>query len=87
MKEMNTQKVAMVFGILLSGWHLLWSLLILAGIAQPLLDFVFWMHMIANPYRVTGFALTQAAMLIVVTFVVGYFVGWSFAWLWNKMHK
>ncbi|MGH7246403.1 MAG: hypothetical protein ACREGI_05740 [Candidatus Levyibacteriota bacterium] len=87
MKELQIQKVALVFGLLLGGWHLLWSVLVLLGIAQLLLDFVFWMHMIANPYRVTGFNLVQAVILIAVTFVIGYCGGWIFAWLWNKLHK
>jgi len=87
MKELHAQKVALVFGIFLSGWHLIWSLLILIGVAQPLLNFVFWMHMIVNPYQVTGFSLTQAVTLIIITFAVGYVGGWIFALLWNKMHK
>lgn len=87
MKELNTQKVALVFGFFLGGWHVLWSLLILLSFAQPLMDFIFWAHMIANPYHVTGFTLTQAVTLILVTFAVGYVLGWVFAWLWNKLHR
>lgn len=86
-KSLDTKKVALVIGIFLGGWHLLWSVLVFLGLAQALLDFVFWLHMIANPYQVTGFNLMQAVILIVVTFVVGYLIGWVFAWLWNKMHK
>ena len=77
----------MVVGLFISGWHVVWSLLVLLSIAQPLLDFVFWMHMIANPYHVTGFTVTQSLTLIVITFIFGYFGGWVFAWLWNKMHR
>lgn len=87
MKALHTQKVAMVCGVFLGGWHLIWSILILLGLAQWLLDFIFWVHMIANPYRVTGFTLTQAVTLVIVTFIVGYVGGWIFAWLWNKLHK
>ena len=87
MKEMNVQKAALTLGLFIGGWHLVWSLLILVGWAQPLLDFIFWVHMIANPYQVTGFDLTRAILLMVVTFAVGYVGGWVFATLWNKMHK
>jgi hypothetical protein len=43
--------------------------------------------MISNPYQVTGFNITQSAILIIVTFIFGYIGGWIFAWLWNKMHN
>lgn len=85
--KLKTQKVALSVGLFLGGWHVLWSVLILIGLAQPLLDFVFWMHMIANPYHVTGFALGQSLTLIIITFLFGYLCGWIFAWLWNKLHK
>ncbi len=87
MKELNTSKVALTFGLIGGGWHLLWSFLILIGLAQSLINFVFWMHMLTIPYKVTGFTLTQAAILIVITFIAGYAGGWIFAWLWNKIHK
>ena len=87
MKELHTQKVALTVGVFIGGWHLVWSLLILIGLAQPLLNFIFWLHMLANPYQVTGFDITQALLLIIVTFSVGYAGGWVFATLWNTMHK
>ena len=87
MKAQSEQKVALVFGLFISGAHLLWSILILLGLAQPLLNFVFWVHMLENPFQVTGFSLTQSVTLIIVTFFVGYLAGWIFSWLWNKMHK
>ena len=87
MKKLETGRVAVVVGLFLSGFHLFWTLLIIAGLAQWLLDFVFWMHMLANPYQVTGFSVTQALTLIVMTFGIGYVGGWIFAWLWNKLHR
>lgn len=87
MKEMNEGKVAMTFGLFIGGWHLVWSLLIISGVAQTLLDFVFWAHMIANPYKVTGFTLSQSLILIGMTFVFGYAGGYVFAKVWNRMHK
>ena len=87
MKELNTQKTALVVGLFIGGWHLIWSLLIATGLAQLLLDFVYWLHMLNNPFQVAPFNLTRAALLIVVTFVVGCAGGWFFALLWNKLHK
>lgn len=85
--KLDAAKTALVFGCLLGGWHLLWSLLVFFGIAQPLVDFILWMHMISLPYRVTGFTLTQSLTLIVITFGMGYLGGWVFAWVWNYFHK
>lgn len=87
MKELFEGKVALSLGIFLGGLHLVWSLLILFGLAQPLLDFIFWAHMLTTPYRVTGFSLTQAIILILITFAVGYVAGWVFAKVWNTLRK
>lgn len=87
MKELNEKKIALTLGLFLGGWHLIWSLLIVLGLAQPLLNFIFWAHMITNPYQVTGFVLTQSLILIAVTFTVGYIGGLVFAKISNKVHK
>lgn len=84
---LNTNKVALTLGLLIGLWHLIWVVLVALGWAQPLLDFIFSLHMIANPYQVTGFDGGKAAMLVVITFVVGYVIGWVFATIWNSVRK
>jgi hypothetical protein len=83
----NHNKVGLVFGSFLGLWHLFWSLMVLIGFAQPMLNFVFWLHMIANPYQVTGFNLIQCVLLVAVTFCVGYIFGYIISVLWNKFQK
>lgn len=85
--KLNTSKVALTLAVLVGGGHLGWSVLVALGLAKPLLDFIFWAHMIANPYQVTGFTITKAGMLVVITSAVGYGVGWIFATVWNRVHK
>jgi len=72
---------------LIAGWHLLWSLLVLLGWAQPLLDFIFWAHMIKSIYVVKAFDPIAALTLIVIAFISGYAFGFVGAILWNKLHS
>lgn len=84
---MNTHKVGMTLGMLFGLWHLVWSILIALGLAKPLLDFVSMMHSLNNPYIVQPFNLGKSIGLIILTYVIGYFVGTVFATIWNKTHK
>lgn len=67
--------------------HLLWSLVVAFGFAQGLMDFIFSIHFLNNPYIVNSFDVTLAAILVVVTFIVGYAGGWIFAYMWNMLLK
>ena len=83
----SPNKAALVFAILLGGWHLLWSVVVAAGWAQPLINFIFWIHFIRPVYVVENFNIGIALLLIAVTAAIGYAIGWSLAMLWNKLHK
>ena len=76
--------VGLVFALFLGGWHLLWSLLVLVGAAQPLLDFIFRLHMITPPYRVEAFRLGTAAGLVLFTTCLGFAEGWIAGMIWNR---
>jgi hypothetical protein len=76
-----------VVGSLIGGCHVLWVLLIITGWAQPILDFVFWAHMIQPVYVVKGFDLPAALTLIGVTSLSGYAFGVAGAALWKKLHN
>lgn len=79
----NTAGLAV--GGLLGLWHFMWSVLIALGLAQPLLDMVFRLHMIQPPYTVMPFSASSAIGLIVMTCVIGYVIGWVFAAVWNAV--
>jgi hypothetical protein len=83
----NNKKVGLVFGLFLALWHLVWSVMVGLGLAQPFLNFIFWLHMTANPFQVMAFNLMQAILLIAVTFGVGYIFGYAISTLWNKFNK
>jgi hypothetical protein len=61
--------------------------LVALGWAQPVLDFVFWMHLIQPVFVIRPFSLSAAAALIVFTSVVGFVMAFLFALLWNRLHR
>lgn len=83
----NKNRTGLVFGAVLGGWHLVWALLVLTGVAQALYDFVLWAHMIHLQLTVGPFDLTAAVTLVIITWLIGYVVGYTGAWVWNKMHR
>lgn len=84
---LNKNKTGLVLGILFAICHLLWSLAVLAGVAQKFLTWIFSMHMLNNVFTVTSFNAVNALVLLVVTFITGYVTGWVFALLWNWIAK
>ena len=56
----NSHNIGLVIAALIAGWHVIWSVLVLIGSAQPILDFVFWAHMIKPVYFVKPFAPVAA---------------------------
>ena len=87
MNKLNVHTTGLVVGLLLGGWHLLWSFLVALGWGQSLIDFVLWAHMIHLPYVVGPFDLTAACTLIVLTAAVGYVIGAVFAGIFNALHR
>jgi hypothetical protein len=83
----SPNKVGLVIGALIGGWHVCWALLVLLGWAQPIIDFIFWAHMIKQVYFVKPFDPMAAVALIVITAVIGYIFGFLGAVIWNRLHR
>ena len=77
----------MLFRSVIAGWHLCWSMLVALKWAQPVIDFVFWMHFIKPIYVIEPFEIARAAILLIVTAGVGFLIGSVFALVWNALHK
>jgi len=80
-------RVGVVFGLLLGGWHCAWAFLVAVGWAQAVLNFIFWAHFLASPWQVNAFHLGTAAILITVTATLGYVIGNVAGHLWNWIHN
>lgn len=87
MSTVNPNKAGLVFAALLGGWHFLWAILVAAGWAQALLNFVFWIHFLKPIYLVEPFRAAVAVILIAVTAALGYVIGYVFGVLWNWIHR
>jgi hypothetical protein len=67
MHLLDPNKTGLVVGAFLGGWHLLWAILVAAGMAQSLLDFILWAHMIHVTWTVGPFDWKAAIALITLT--------------------
>lgn len=81
--KLDQNKTALSLGIFIALMHVGWVVLVAIGLAQKLMDFIYNLHFLNNPFNVMSFDLATSAILIIITFVVGYVMGWFFALIWN----
>ena len=84
---LNRKKVGLALGSFAAFLHFVWVVLLGLNIAAPLMDFVYRMHGMANPYMLLPFDLGRSVLLIVIAFIMGNIIGNVFAFFWNKFHK
>ena len=81
--KVSPVRAGVVFGLFLAFFHTAWAGLVAAGLAQKLMDFIFWAHFIAPPYQIQPFEIGRASILVVITFLAGLTFGLVGGWFWN----
>lgn len=87
MPSVSAHRFGLTFGALLGSFHLVWSILVALGIAQWYMDTILRLHMIRMDLTILPFSITSAALLILVTAVIGYVIGFVAGSIWNAMSK
>ncbi|MBI5457329.1 hypothetical protein HY971_01205 [Candidatus Kaiserbacteria bacterium] len=82
----NAHKAGLVGAIMLGGFHVVFSVLILLGWAQPLVNFSMWAHMVQSGPAFLPFDAVASLTVIVVAACIGYAVGFILSTVWNKVH-
>lgn len=83
----NENKFGLVLGSFAGIWHIVWSILVFIGWAQPLINFSLWAHMISLQPVIGPFDISSAVSVVVFAAVIAYITGYIFAKLWNAIHK
>lgn len=78
-------RMGLTFGILAALLHLVWAILVLVGVAQAYLDWIFPMHMIGNVFQVASFSIINTILLVIIAFIGGYILGWLGSWIYEKV--
>ncbi|MFA6536700.1 MAG: hypothetical protein WC250_01010 [Candidatus Paceibacterota bacterium] len=84
---LNKNKIGIALGSFVGIIHIVWSIMVGLGLAEAWLNFVFKLHMLANPFTVGDFNFGLAIGLVIVTAIVGYIFGWVFACVYNWAHR
>lgn len=71
---------------MLGGVHVLWTILVVLGWAQPLVEFSMWAHMAHTAVIIGPFDAIAAVTVIVVAAFIGYCVGYIAGTVWNRVH-
>ena len=83
MGHIDPNRLGIVSAVMLMAWHGVWMLLVAAGVAQRVADFVLRMHAMKSEVVVEPFDAGMAALLLAGTALLGYVGGFGAAALWN----
>ncbi|MBI4135474.1 hypothetical protein HY477_01955 [Candidatus Uhrbacteria bacterium] len=81
--QFNKNQAGLTLGTLFGLMHLLWVVVVGAGVGQEMANFWHAKHFLTDMHALGGFNLGLAIVGVILAWVSGYVVGWVFAALWN----
>src|SRR5579872_2737708 len=78
-------RTGFVLGAVIGLWHAAWAVLVAGGVAQALIDFILRIHFLRVTAVVQSFDGETAALLVGITFGIGFIVGGALALVWNGL--
>ena len=85
--KINLIDAGLLFGLLFGIFHVTWLALVLTKYAQPVLDFICWVHFIKPVFDVESFEAGRALILLALTVCYGFTIGYILAMLFNKLNS
>lgn len=80
---LNPWRTGLAFGGLIGLWHLVWAACVAFGVAQPLMDFILYIHFVQVPAHIAPFSAATALMLVIIATGFSFLFGALFACVWN----
>jgi hypothetical protein len=86
---MNKIKTGLAVGYFLGLLHLIWaiSVAIMPNQIQSFFNWVFDLHGLQPFWIITSMTLAKAITLVIFTFIVGYIIGWVYAFFHHVHDK
>ena len=82
----NPHRTGLALALTLGLIHACWALLVATGWAQAYIDFIFKLHFIQLDLKIEPFHPGTALLLVSITALIGYCLGWLFGMIWKKVH-
>jgi hypothetical protein len=88
-EKISKNRLGLTLGIFFALIHAVWAIVIsiMPSATQTMLNWVFMLHFLDPIYKITAANLINGLMLVILTFISGYVVGWVFAGIYNFIAK
>lgn len=86
-QECNKNRVGLSLGIFFVIIHGLWIIIVGAGWAQDLINWMLRLHFVENPHTLLPFNIVTGIIGLITAFIMGYITGWIFVYIYNWTAK
>jgi len=75
-RKVDPIDAGMIGCIIMLSIHLIWSAFVFFGVAQVVVDYLFWIHFIKPAYQVEKFNIYVAIYLLITVSCIGFIAGY-----------